>query len=388
MKITIMKRIFAVIIFASTIGGASAQKNNVQSAANSFKYEEYGEGKKYIDLAAKHPKTANSAKMWYYRGRIYLSIHESGNTTMDGDAIAKSVRSLVACIDVDETEMYTDSAQMYLMNAAIKCFVEGVNKYEGKDYSKSSELYGLVLKTLDYDENKNLARNNVSEKTIYLNLYYAASGAEDKGKSKEYLRKLIELNYNDPNIYRFMCQILLEEEDTAGALSYIEKGRERFYDDRDLIIEQVNLSIKMGKSEELLLRMSEDIEYDVGNSTLYLVRGILYEKKGDQEAAKKDYLEALELNPGYFIAAFNLGAMCYDAGAEILTAAKDILDNTKYAQEKEKAMVLFKEGIPYLEAALEIDPTDDAAAQRLVRMYARTGDTDKYNALKAKMEGM
>jgi tetratricopeptide (TPR) repeat protein len=185
-----------------------------------------------------------------------------------------------------------------------------------------------------------------------------------------------------------MCQLLLEEKDTAGGLSYIEKGRERFYDDRDLIIEQVNLSIKMGKSDELLKRMSEDIEYDAGNSTLYLVRGILYEKKGDQEAAKKDYLEALELNPGYFVAAFNLGAMCYDAGAEILTAAKDILDNAKYAKEKEKAMALFKEGIPHLEAALEIDPTDDAAAQRLVRMYARTGDTDKYNALKAKMEGM
>ena len=383
-----MKRLLAVIIFTSGMGWAFAQKNNVQSAANSFKYEEYSEGKKYIDLAAKHPKTANSPKMWYYRGRIYLAIYGQDGSTLDPDAIAKSVTSLMTCLDVDKTEMHTDSAQIYLINAAIKCFIEGVNKYKAKDYAKSSELYSLVLKTLDYDEKKNLARNNVSEKTIYLNLYYAASGAEDKARSKEYLEKLIELNYNDPDIYRFMCQLLLEEKDTAGGLSYIEKGRERFYDDRDLIIEQVNLSIKMGKSDELLKRMSEDIEYDAGNSTLYLVRGILYEKKGDQEAAKKDYLEALELNPGYFVAAFNLGAMCYDAGAEILTAAKDILDNAKYAKEKEKAMALFKEGIPHLEAALEIDPTDDAAAQRLVRMYARTGDTDKYNALKAKMEGM
>jgi len=382
-----MRRILAIIIFTSTIGWAFAQKNNVQSAANSFKYEEYGEAKKYIDLAAKHPKTANSAKMWYYRGRIYLSIHESGDTKLDADAIAKSVASLMTCLDVDKSKMHEDSSRLYLMNGAIKCFIEGVNKYKAKDYAKSSELYGLVLKALDYDKNKNLARNNVSEKTIYLNLYYAASGAEDKVKSKEYLGKLIELNYNDPNIYRSMCQLLLEEKDTVGGLSYIEKGRERFYDDRDLIIEQVNLSIKMGKSDELLKRMSDDIEYDAGNSTLYLVRGILYEKKGDLEAAKKDYLEALELNPDYFIAAYNLGAMCYDAGAEILTAARDIVDNAKYAKEKEKAMALFKEGIPHLEAALEIDPTDDAAAQRLVRMYARTGDTDKYNALKAKREG-
>ena len=53
-----------------------AQKNNVQSAANSLKYDEYEEGKKYIDLATVHPKTVNDPKMWYYRGKVYLAIHD------------------------------------------------------------------------------------------------------------------------------------------------------------------------------------------------------------------------------------------------------------------------------------------------------------------------
>ncbi|MBL4656743.1 MAG: tetratricopeptide repeat protein [Flavobacteriales bacterium] len=381
-----MRKIIALLVFTGSFGATIAQKNNVQSAANSFKYEEYADAKKYIDLASAHPKTLNSPKMWYYRGRIYLEVHSFEKSKLDPDAISKSLSSFMTYFDVDQSRIYEDSSRVYIINAAINCFIAGVEEYRAKEYTKAGELYKLVLKSLDYDKNKDLARNNVSEKSIYLNLYYAASGAKDKKNSKIYLDKLIELNYNDANIYLFMSQLLLEEGDTAAGLSYIEKGRERFYDDKNLILEQVNLSIKMGKSEELLKRMSEDIEYDSGNSTLYLVRGILYEQKGDKEGAKKDYLEALELNPSYFIATYNLGAMLYNDGVEIMNAAREIVDNTKYTKEKEKADILFNEAIPHFEAALEINPKDADAAQRLIRLYARVGDDAKFQALKKEWE--
>jgi len=379
-----MRKAIVIIILSSFVGWAYGQKNNVQSAANSFKYKQHADAKKYIDLASTHPKTSNSSKMWYYRARVYLDIH-TDKPGLDGDAIGKSLSSFMTYFDVDQSKIYEDSSRVYIINASIKCFVEGVAKYREKDYAKAKELYTLVLKSLNYDKNNDLPRNNVSEKTIYLNLYYTANAAEDLVLAKEYLNKLISLNYNDARIYLFMCQILLDEKDSVGALSYIKKGRERFYDDKDLIIREVNLSIKMGKSEELLKTMNEDIEYDSGNSTLFLVRGILYEKQGNKEAARKDYLEALELNPNYFIATYNLGAMYYNEGVEIMNAAKDILDNAKYAKEKSKGDAVFKQAIPYLETALEIDPKDSDTAQRLIRIYARIGDDAKYQALKKKI---
>ncbi len=178
-----MVRVNIIMILVLLSGLGFAQKNNVQSAANSFKYKEYAEAKKYIDLASKHVKTANDPKMWYYRGRIYLSIYNAGNSKLDPEAIEKSVLSLTTCIDVDERKMYKDSSSVYLMNAAIGCFIAGVNSYKEKNYERANMLYSLVLKCLDYDKNKDLARNNVSEKTIYLNLYYAAFGANDQAKS-------------------------------------------------------------------------------------------------------------------------------------------------------------------------------------------------------------
>lgn len=381
-----MRKIIVLIVFSCIAGWSYGQKNNIQSAANSFKYEEYADAKKYIDLASVHPKTLNSSKMWYYRGRIYLEIHKQDKSKLDPEAISKSLTSFMTYFDVDKTKMYEDSSRMYIINSAINCFIAGVEKYKAKEYKGAIELYDLVLKSLNYDKNKDLARNNVSEKSIYLNLYYAASAAEDKVISKKYLKKLIEINYNDANIYLYMAQILLEESDTASALSYIEKGRERFYDDKNLILKQVTLSIKMGKSDELHKRMSEDIEYDPGNSTLYLVRGILNEQNGNSVDAKKDYLEALELNPNYFIAAYNLGAMFFNEAVEIMNAARDIVDNNKYAKEKDRADVIFKQSVPYYELAMEISPKDADVAQRLIRLYARIGDDEKYQALKKRWE--
>ena len=397
-------KIFVVLLLVSSM--TFAQKNNVQSAAKAIgltsipmsdgslasgiklKYDELKVAKQYIDMAAQHPKTANDVKMWYYRGRVYLAIHQQKRTEIDADAIRKATESLIKCIDVDDKKVFKDSASVFLMTAAILCFNEAHGKYGEEKYKEATQLYELVNSCLKYDSRKDLSRNNVSEKTIVLSMYYAANAQGNKGNAKSYLIKLIELNYNDPKVYLFMSRLLQEEKDTSKALEYIEKGLKWFYDDNDLIREQVNLSVKLGRTDELMEKLGQDIEYDAGNSTLYLMRGILYEKNGDQEAAKKDYMEALGLNPGYFIAAYNLGAMFYNDGVEIMNLAKDIVDNAKYAKEKGKADILFKQAIPHLELALEIDPKDSDTAQRLVRLYARTGDDAKYQALKKKMEEM
>ena len=376
----------SLILLLAFFAGYS-QKNNVQSAANSFKEKEYADAKKFIDLALEHPSTSNDPKMWYYRGRVYLSIHQADSSKLDPDAIEKSTKGLINCLNTDENKMFPDSAKYYLMSAAIMAFYEGANQYKLGNYPKASKLYNLVLSAFQYDDKKDLPRNNVSEKTVYLYMYYAANSANDKANSKLYLNKLIEMNYNDPKIYIAMSSLLLEDNDTAGALSCIEKGRERFYDDKDLIREQVGLAMKIGKSDELLNRLNKDIDYDPGNGILYVVRGILYEKKNNTDSAVADYTKALELNPASFIANYNLGIIYFNEGGRIMNEAKDILDNKVYSMEKNKADTQFKKAIPYFEAALEINPKDELTLQGLMRLYVRVGEDEKYQMIKKQIEG-
>ena len=128
------KSIVFLLIACSSLG--YAQKNNVQSAANALKYDEYAEAKTYIEKAAAHPKTINDPKMWYYRGRTYLAIHEAKLVDIDPDAIGKATESLIKCLEIDEREMFSDSAHVYLMRSAISCFYEGVDQFKKEQHQK------------------------------------------------------------------------------------------------------------------------------------------------------------------------------------------------------------------------------------------------------------
>ena len=402
-KLHKMRRInfFLVLLLISSI--ACAQKNNVQSAAKAIglasianadgsmvsgikeKYGELEDAKKYIDLALAHPKTANSVKMWYYRGRVYLIIHQQKRKDIDPDAIRIATESLLKCLEEDEKKMLKDSTKVFLMTAAILCFYEGQNKYNDEKYAEAAHLYELVHGCLQYDTGKDLARNNVSEKTIILYKYYSANKLGDDEKAKVHLTKLIEMNYNDPMIYISMSRLMQEEKDTAKALEYVEKGRKRFYDDAVLIREQVDLSIALGKSDELLKRLGSDIEYDPENNALFMVRGTLHQKNGDLDKAAADFKEALEIDPTSFLPNYNLGVMNYNEGVKVMDAAKQIKSNEEYAKEKARAEKIFGEAIPYFEAAHEIDSKDKVVLQSLLRLYVRVGDDAKYAELKKKM---
>ncbi len=402
-------RNFSILISILISTSAFSQQNNVQSAATALglvpcaymkdgetqmgmcikvNYDELERAKKFIDLAAEHPQTAGDPKMWYFRGRIYLEIHRDTTRAqkIDPDAIAKATKSLVNYLKADEKKLYTDSAQLSLMHSAIDCFYEGVRLYKNKDYNKAGDLYNLVLEAVPYDTRNDLIRNNVSEKTVYLNLFFASKTQGNNKKSKSYLQKLIELGYNDPLIYVSMSKILLEEKDTLKALEYIDLGRKKFYDDIDLIKEQVDLYLKTGKIGILQKKLDSDIEYDPYNMLLYFIRGNLFEKQSMLAEAEKDYLKTVELDPAFFAANYNLGAIYYNQGADIINAAKDIVSNTAYEKEKEKADAKFKKAIPYFESANQVKPDDVYTIQKLKLLYARTGDTAKFELMKKKLD--
>ncbi|MEJ6749209.1 MAG: hypothetical protein QNK60_04705, partial [Flavobacteriales bacterium] len=68
------KKIILSLLISSFTLVAFSQSKNVQNAFNSFRQENFAEAKYFIDLAANNESTANDAKMWNYRAKIYLEI--------------------------------------------------------------------------------------------------------------------------------------------------------------------------------------------------------------------------------------------------------------------------------------------------------------------------
>ncbi len=100
---------------------------------------------------------------------------------------------------------------------------------------------------------------------------------------------------------------------------------------------------------------------------------------GDIPKATSAYENAILINPDYFEANYNLGALYVNQAADILDKANDLpLDAVKeYDTQKAMADEMLKKSLPYLEKALELTPDDVNTMVSLKEIYTRLGMTEK-----------
>ena len=87
-----------------------------------------------------------------------------------------------------------------------------------------------------------------------------------------------------------MANILLEENDSDGALRIIKYGREFFESDVNLIIAELNYYLAQNDfiNSEKLLKLA--VEEDPNNHQLFFALGSSYDELNDFEKAEKAYL--------------------------------------------------------------------------------------------------
>ncbi|MBK6837854.1 MAG: tetratricopeptide repeat protein [Bacteroidetes bacterium] len=374
-----------------------SQNFNVQSASNSLTNKDLPGAKKFIDMAAEHESTANSPKMWYYMGKVYLEIYEDSTSKANGldpDAIEKSAKGFLNCLKTDTKASYTDEVNKLVWIPGIGLFNNAIAAYTKGETEKSTRLNMLVLDILPLDKDNNLKRNNITTEIVYRNLYFNAIKAKDNEKAKSYLTKLMEMKFNDPKIYLYMSRIQMEEKDTTKAIESIAKGRALYDENPTLMNEEIRLYILTGRTEELISKLNASIETTPDNENLYFTRASLYEGKKDYEKAIADYKKTIELNPDLLYANYNLGVIYFNQGADKANAANSLKSNEEFEKAKKVYEEKFNLGAPYLEKALELNPKkseDDQSLNKsilqiLKQLYARTNQTEKYNAIKAKIE--
>jgi len=111
--------------------------------------------------------------------------------------------------------------------------------------------------------------------------------------------------------------------------------------------------------------------------------GKTYDDEGNIPEAEKYYQKAADLNPDFFEAYYNMGAVYVNKAAEIQAEANDLpLDQMdEYAKLTEKANENLAKAVPHLEKALEIKPDDAPTIAALKETYARLKMDDKLEKL-------
>lgn len=367
-------------VFCAMSLGAMAQKSNIESAAIYLRNGEVEDAKKSIDLAIVHPDTKADAKAWFYYVSILDTIYRNPAyaNLMDADIADKFYTGCIKCIETDLKNKYgyycKDQA---ILNSAFMLFNKAISAYQNNEYKSAIKFYGDVLSIIPFDKNDDLKKNNLSEKNIYLNMAYSALQSKDSKDSaiypttKIYLKKLMDLNYDDPRIYMQMANMYLEETDTTSALQYIGKGRGIYTSDKDLINLELNVYMSMGRQDVLVDKLNAAIEINPDDAMLLFVRGTVFDnyandvnkkrksikeqvttarkkaqtekapakktlyiktaddlqkeydnqgKRATEYAAKAevDYKKVIELNPDYIDAYYNLGALTNNKTTDIV----------------------------------------------------------------------
>ena len=382
------KKIILITLCTVFTSVLMAQKHNIVNASIALKNENFSDAKKYIDEAYSNESTSNSAKMWNYRAPIYLQIAIK-ESKLDKDAILKATEAHIKCLQEDKkgrviVRKWTNKEDIIsgIVQCAYKLFNLGIEEFNSANYERAIQMYSAIFDIIPFDEENQLKRGNISKETILFNSFFASKKMNDNVKSKDLLQQLIDMNFNEPAIYIHMSNIFIEEGNTDQAINYLNLGRDMFEDDQSLINTEINLYIQLGRTTELITKLSEAIELDPENDLLYFNRATMYDQKGDFINAEKDYLISLDLNKSSFGANYNLGALYFNSGVETNNKANNTSNNTTYKKLKSQAENSFSKALPFLEMAFELDNKDKNTLLSLKQLYYLNGDYKKSELMK------
>lgn len=363
------------------IAAGFAQRSNRTSA---YMYKEKGQlenAKKAIDLAVKNDKTKTDPKTWLYYGEIYYDIASSPLPQfrkLDSLAAEKSFDALKKAKSFDVKKRITKDANENIKKLSTVFYAKGAEVFKVKNFDKAIGYFKDA-----FNVSKELG---VFDTTAAFNIGITGVLGKEPKVAAEYLKKCVDAQFKDPKIFIYYNRALQQLGDTSGAQSAIKLGRSRFPNNLSLLLEQAQLFLEKGQANELINSLKEAIAKkpdNPANANFNFLIGKSYDDMGKTDSAEMYYKKAIKVNPKFFEAYYNIGAIYVNKASKIQKAANNLpLNKTKQYNTMEKeANGNLKKSIPWLEKALSLNPNDKPTMNGLKEAYARLKMNDKLKEL-------
>ena len=183
--------------------------------------------------------------------------------------------------------------------------------------------------------------------------------------------------------------IYIQNDDPEKALVAIDRAKEENPDDISIMQAEADLYYRLGKVDKYDEVMKEVVKMDPENPSLYYNLGVASEQLGDKESAKEYYKKAIELDAEMINAYINLAALTLSKEKEIVEEMNQLgnsrADNKKYQELNEEKKQYYKDALPYLEKASELDPENMDALQTRLNIYYQLGKDEEADKLQKKI---
>ena len=388
-----MKKLLFAILFLSLNVVAFAQyvpKGKTTKAETALSQGKLDIAKAEIDKAFEldpKGKITKAAKNWYLKGRIYKAIFMDDSTQfkdlVDKDvALRTAVESFNKIKEMEKaTSTYAIFADQELGQLYAYILNKGAEKYNENDYKAAYEQFDDALVVMPGDTTA---------------LLYGGVAAQQAGlvdEAIDHYEKLVETGHADLDTYKTLIYLYrAEKKDMDAVIRTIDKALKQFPGTKDLIQEKIRTLIITDRKDEAIDALDEAIAKDPTDATLYYFLGYVYDQLGDTEKTIENYKKAIELDPDYFDANYNLGVVYYNKARDVYKELNDMSLEDYRKNEKEylaKAQKELEKSLPYFEKAAEVMTNDDIQLlETLAGVYIRLKMNDKANEVQQRIKSI
>lgn len=392
-----MKKILLSFIVLSFFGAAFAQKSELNSAKNNYalfelslqaktplekKLESINLAKTSIDKAITHDKTKDLAETWAYRALINsaIAVYDTINVSKAEAAFADAEESIAKAKTLDTDKEQAKSIESAERNLSIVMQNKGVAAFNKKDFNAAYKSFKYIADVMPNDS--------------LFNMYtaIAANSAQMPDEAIKYYNKTLAINTANPGLYQELGRIYLAKSDTTNALKTFEEGRAKHPDNLNLIYDELNIYLNRGQASKQISKIETAIAKDPTNKTLHFVSGVAYAADKQMDKAEAAYQKALEIDPSYSDAIYNLAVIQIDKANTHITAANKLPNNkaseAKYNSLKAKFDEELGKAVPLLEKAKELNPKDVNVLTTLREVYVKLNKLDKAAQVKKQIDEM
>jgi tetratricopeptide (TPR) repeat protein len=370
------KSILKIALFSGALLLGSqlmAQKTNVTSAAIEYKkYQPMSgdiegskkaleNGKRFIDLAAEHPDTKEDDKMRYYRGVIYFGLMEMSQLDAKNPVDEKTLESYMEIARNNLAPVYKNPKSKFNYDA--KGFIEsrfnmafsmGLQMFEAKKYDQAGQLFvaSYEIKKLVDDIDSNSMKNAIACMNNSISGFITAKQYDSIIERVELYKKAFP---NEMEPMKIQMQVFLEQD-------------------------------KIDEAERVV---KEALAINPNDKNLYFIIGTIYVDLKQNEKALENLKRALEIDPDFTDAQYQLGAHLNNWSADITTEANqlpfgDVRVDVMKADANEKR----KQAAELLEKYIVKDPTNKPVLQLLFEVNYKLGNKEKAMDFKKRAEAI
>lgn len=298
--------------------------------------------KESIDIAAANPETEKSPKTLFLKGEIYTSMlflkmlgDAEFNKNVPENAKESSIKAYKDAYDL--SNKYDSDIENSVNTIKQVLHTTGVAAFDAKKYKEAMVSFATVN---DY--------TSILNQMDTTSIYYAAIAAENDTnwvQAAEYYKKAADAGYKPDIIYR------------STAMAYI----------------------KAGQNDKAIEFLKQAIAKSPKDKHLYFALGTIAMEMKDDQTVLDNLNKAVEIDPNYADAHYNLGVYFSGKGSDLRLKAGDLPPNAKKESDEllAKSLEFYALALDPLEKYVALNPKDVVVLNSLVKIARALKNTEK-----------